>query len=92
MPDGVKVKRADFDKMINGDISLGLGILYETQLEMQEFLKETIGEMDKKFEAGSQRFRKLENRKKLNTAASFGGGIIGGIIAIIGKNLFGIGR
>jgi len=92
MPDGVKVKRADFDKMINGDISLGLGILYETQLEMQEFLKETIEEMDKRFEAGSQRFRKLENRKRLNTAASFGGGIIGGIIAIIGKNLFGIGR
>ena len=92
MPNGVKVKRTDFDKMINGDISLGLGVLYETQLEMQEFLKETIEEMDKRFEAGSQRFRKLENRKRLNTAASFGGGIIGGIIAIIGKNLFGIGR
>ena len=92
MPDGVKVKRADFDKMINGDISLGLGILYETQLEMQKFLKETIEKMDKRFEVGSQRFRKLENRKKFNTAASFGGGIIGGIIAIVGKNLFGIGR
>ena len=92
MPDGVKVKRADFDKMINGDISLGLGILYETQLEMQKFLKETIEKMDKRFEVGSQRFRKLENRKKLNTAASFGGGIIGGIIAIVGKNLFGVGR
>ena len=92
MPDGVKVKRADFDKMINGDIPLGLGVLYETQLEMQEFLKETIEKMDKRFEVGSQRFRKLENRKRLNTAASFGGGIIGGIIAIIGKNLFGIGR
>ena len=92
MPNGVKVKRTDFDKMINGDIPLGLGVLYETQLEMQEFLKETIEKMDKRFEAGSQRFRKLENRKKLNTAASFGGGIIGGIIAIIGKNLFGIGR
>jgi len=48
--------------------------------------------MDKRFEAESQRFRKLENRKKLNTTASFGGGIIGGIIAIIGKSLFGIGR
>ena len=92
MPDGVKVKRADFDKMINGDISLGLGILYETQLEMQEFLKETIEKMDKRFESESQRFRKLENRKRLNTTASFGGGIIGGIIAIIGKSLFGIGR
>ena len=92
MPDGVKVKRADFDKMINGDIPLGLGVLYETQLEMQEFLKETIEKMDKRFEAGSQSFRKLENRKRINTAASFGGGIIGGIIAIIGKSLFGIGR
>jgi len=92
MPDGVKVKRADFDKMINGDISLGLGILYETQLEMQKFLKETIEKMDKRFEVGSQRFRKLENRKKLNTAAGFGGGIIGGIIAVVGKNLFGVGR
>jgi len=92
MPDGVKVKRSDFDKMINGDISLGLGILYETQLEMQKFLKETIEKMDKRFEVGSQRFRKLENRKKLNTAAGFGGGIIGGIIAVVGKNLFGIGR
>ena len=92
MPDGVKVKRTDFDKMINGDIPLGLGVLYETQLEMQEFLKETIEKMDKRFEAESQRFRKLENRKKLNTVAGFGGGIIGGIIAIIGKSLFGIGR
>ena len=92
MPDGIKVKRTDFDKLIDGDISLGLGVLYETQLEMQEFLKETIEGMNKRFEAGSQRFKKLENRKRLNTAASFGGGIIGGIIAIIGKNLFGIGR
>ena len=92
MPDGIKVKRTDFDKMINGDIPLGLGVLYETQLEMQEFLKETIEKMDKKFEVGSQRFRKLENRKRLNTAASFGGGVIGGIIAIVAKNLFGVGR
>jgi len=92
MSDGVKVKRADFDKLIEGDISLGLGVLYETQLEMQEFLKKTIERMDKRFETGSQRFKKLENRKKLNTVASFGGGIIGGIIAIVGKNLFGIGR
>ena len=59
---------------------------------MQEFLKETIEKMDKRFEVGSQRFRKLENRKRLNTTASFGGGIIGGIIAIVGKNLFGIER
>ena len=92
MPDGIKVKRTDFDKLIKGDISLGLGVLYETQLEMQEFFKETIEKMDKRFEAGSQRFKKLENGKKLDTAASFGGGIIGGIIAIVGKNLFGIGR
>jgi len=92
MPDGIKVKRTDFDKMINGDIPLGLGVLYETQLEMQKFLKETIEKMDKRFEVGSQRFRKLENRKKLNTAASFGGGVIGGIIAIVAKNLFGVGR
>ena len=90
MPDGAKVKRADFDKLIDGDIPLGLGVLYETQLEMQEFLKETIEEMDKRFEAGSQKFRKLENRKRLNTTASFGGGIVGGIIAIIGKSLFGM--
>ena len=92
MSDGIKVKRTDFDKLINGDIPLGLGVLYETQLEMQEFLKETIEKMDKRFEAESQRFRKLENRKRQDTAASFGGGIIGGIIAIVGKNLFGIGR
>ena len=92
MSDGIKVKRTDFDKLINGDIPLGLGVLYETQLEMQEFLKETIEKMDKRFEAESQRFKKLENGKRLNTAASFGGGIIGGIIAIIGKSLFGIGR
>ena len=90
MSDGIKVKRTDFDKLINGDIPLGLGVLYETQLEMQEFLKKTIEKMDKRFEAGSQRFRKLENRKRLNTTASFGGGIIGGIIAIIGKSLFGM--
>ena len=92
MSDGIKVKRTDFDKMINGDIPLGLGVLYETQLEMQDFLKETIEKMDKRFEAESQRFRKLENRKRLNTTASFGGGIIGGIIAVVGKNLFGVGR
>ena len=92
MSDGIKVKRTDFDKLIKGDIALGLGILYETQLEMQEFFKEAIEKMDKRFEAGSQRFKKLENRKKINTAASFGGGIVGGIIAIIGKNLFGMGR
>ena len=92
MSDGIKVRREDFDKLIKGDIVLGLGVLYETQLEMQEFFKETIEKMDKRFEAGSQRFKKLENRKKINTAASFGGGVVGGIIAIIGKNLFGIGR
>ena len=92
MPNGVKVKRTDFDKLVNGDIPLGLGVLYETQLEMQEFLKETIEKMDKRFETESQRFRKLENRKRQDTAASFGEGIIEGIIAIIGKNLFGIGR
>ena len=92
MPDGIKVRREDFDKLIKGDIVLGLGVLYETQLEMQEFFKETIEKMDKRFEVGSQRFKKLENRKKINTAASFGGGVVGGIIAIIGKNLFGIGR
>ena len=92
MLDGVKVKRVEFDKMVNGDLSLGLGVLYETQLEMQEFLKNTIKKMDRQFEIESQRFKKLENRKKLNTAASFGGGVIGGIIAIIGKNLFGTGK
>ena len=92
MPDGIKVRREDFDKLIKGDIVLGLGVLYETQLEMQEFFKETIEKMDKRFEAGSQRFKKLENGKKLDTAASFGGGIIGGIIAIVAKNLFGVGK
>jgi len=92
MPNGIKVKRTDFDRLIGGDIYLGLGLLYETQLEMQEFLKEAIEKMDKRFEAGSQRFRKLENKKRLNTAASFSGGIVGGIIAIVAKNLFGVGR
>jgi len=45
-------------------------------------LTQKLSEQDEKYQI---RFRKLEKRKALNTVESLTGGIIGGILAILGK-------
>jgi len=74
------------------DTDTKLNLLFGAVVHQTEILTNHIDYTKERLEKGNERFKKLENRKRLNTAASFGGGIIGGIIAIIGKNLFGIGR
>ena len=74
------------------DTDTKLNLLFGAVVHQTEILTNHIDYTKERLEKGNERFKKLENRKRLNTAASFGGGIIGGIIAIIGKTLFGIGR
>ena len=74
------------------DTDTKLNLLFGAVVHQTEILTNHIDYTKERLEKGNERFKKLENRKRLNTAASFGGGIIGGIIAIVGKNLFGIGR
>jgi len=74
------------------DTDTKLNLLFGAVVHQTEILTNHIDYTKERLEKGSERFKKLENRKRLNTAASFGGGVIGGIIAIVGKNLFGIGR
>ena len=84
MPNGIKVKRDDFNDLIKGDMILGLGILYETQIEMQDFLKDTIAKIDDRFAKGQERFKKIENRKLVDKVWAGTGGIIGGALAALG--------
>jgi len=74
------------------DTDTKLNLLFGAVVHQTEILTNHIDYTKERLEKGNERFKKLENRKRINTAASFGGGVIGGIIAIVGKNLFGIGR
>ena len=84
MPNGTGMKRDDFNNLIKGDMILGLGILYEAQIEMQEFLKETITKIDDRFEKGQERFKKMENRKLIDTTYAAIGGAISGALGALG--------
>jgi len=85
----VSIKKEEFEKI--DDTNLKLNILFESVIESSEFLKEQIEATRMRFETGDKRVKRLENRKNLNTAASFGGGVAGGIIAIFGKYILRIG-
>ena len=86
----VSINKEEFEGI--GDTNLKLNILFKAVIDNTQMLKKHVEAIELRFEMGNERFKKLENRKKLDTAASFGGGVVGGIIAIIGKSLFGVGR
>ena len=86
----VSINKEEFECI--GDTNLKLNILFKAVIDNTQMLKKHVEAIEMRFEMGNERFKKLENGKRLNTAASFGGGIIGGIIAIVAKNLFGVGR
>ena len=86
----VPISKESFQRINN--VSLKLDVLFEAVVDSTQVIREHIRITETKFEKGNKRFKKLENGKRLDTAASFGGGIIGGIIAIVAKNLFGVGR
>ena len=77
-----------FDAIINieefekiQDINLKLNVLFKA-------LVINVEKMDARFEAGTTRFKKLENRKLVDRGYSFIGGIIGGAVAILTKGFF----
>ena len=43
-----------------------------------------IERIDKRFEAGNKRFKKLENRKLVDKLWAAAGGVVGGILATLG--------
>ena len=59
------------------DTEVKLNILFKTMVCH-------IKEIDRRFEAGNQRFKRLENRKLIDKVYSGIGGIIGGVIAALG--------
>ena len=86
----VSINKEEFEGI--GDTNLKLNILFKAVIDNTQMLKKHVEAIELRFEMGNERFKKLENRKRLNTAASFGGGVVGGIIAIVAKNLFGVGK
>ena len=86
----VSINKEEFEQI--RDVNLKLNVLFSAIVDSTQMLRRHVEATEIRFEAGNKRFKKLENGKRLNTAASFGGGIIGGIIAIVAKNLFGVGR
>ena len=91
MPNPINVS-IDLDQFKEEDTDTKLNLLFGAVVHQTEILTKHIDFTKERLEVDSKKFKKLENRKNLNTAASFGGGVVGGIIAIIGKNLFGVGR
>ena len=77
MPNGI-VNRKDFDKITEQDVKLG--ILFESNLELQALLKENIKKIDERFQAGNRRFGKLEKRKWFDKGLAAGIGAISGFI------------
>ena len=73
MPNGI-IDIEDFEK--NKDTDWKLNVLFKTIVSYTE-------RIDKRFEAGNNRFAKLEKRKLVDKAYSFAGGIIGGIVAAL---------
>jgi len=64
-----------FEKVVETDVKLN--ILFGT-------ITSHIERIDKRFEAGNQRFKKLENRKIIDKIWAAGGGIVGGALAAVG--------
>lgn len=58
------------------------------QYELHRTLAEILVNLEQRQVVCGKRFDKLERRRKWNTAESFGGGILGGIMAIIGSWAF----
>ncbi len=74
MPNG-KIEIEEFERLTDTDVKLN--ILYKTIVSY-------IEEINKRFELGNVRFRKLENRKLVDKVWAGAGGIVGGIIAALG--------
>lgn len=69
-----------FEKVVEVDVKLN--ILFGT-------ISSHIKRIDSQFEAGNQRFKKLENRKIIDKLWAAAGGVIGGILATLGIKLGG---
>lgn len=74
MPDGI-IDIEDFEK--NKDTDWKLNVLFKTIVSYTE-------KIDARFEAGNQRFKKIENRKLVDKVWAGAGGIIGGALAALG--------
>ena len=74
MPNG-RIDLEDFEK--NSDIDWKLNVLFKTLIY-------NIESTEKRFDAGRQRFEKLENRKLIDRVYSGMGGVIGGVLAALG--------
>ena len=70
----VKIDIEEFEEL---PIGTKLDVLFKT-------ITSHMGEIDRRFEAGNQRFKRLENRKLIDRLYSGIGGIIGGVIAALG--------
>ena len=86
----VSISEENFEKIPDSDTKLN--ILFSAIRDCTNIIAEHIKVTEGRFEMGKERFRKLENRKKVDKMISFCGGVVGGIIAIVGKNLFGVGN
>lgn len=82
MPNGI-INRADYDKIKSTEVKLG--ILFETQLEMTKILKDNIKKIDERFEAGNNKFHKLEKSRLKDKGFAGLTGIIGGFLASLAK-------
>ena len=74
MSDGL-IEIEEFERI--KDTEVKLNILFKTIISH-------IGEIDRRFEAGNHRFKKLENRKLIDRFYAGVGGIVGGTIAALG--------
>ena len=74
MPNGI-ISKEEFEKITQTDIKLN--ILFGTIVSYTD-------RIDARFEAGNQRFKKLENRKLIDKVYATIGGVIGGILATFG--------
>jgi len=77
MPNGI-IDIEDFES--NKDTDWKLNVLFKTIVVY-------MNRIDARFEAGNERFKKLENRKLVNKVYATAGGIIGGALAAIGIRL-----
>ena len=74
MPNGL-IEIEEFERLDNVDVKLN--ILFKT-------LTVYTNRIDARFEAGVERFKKLENRKLIDRSYATMGGIIGGALAALG--------
>lgn len=76
------------EMFITLDANAKLTILFDTISETKGMIKKSEERPCKYHEEMFTVVKKLENRKKVDTAAALIGGIIGGITAVIGKAIF----